>query len=121
MLFKGIIGGVFLQRLDGSKEEILGWTMFGFPLDDGSKLRNYSSSKFLKNNISLRNGPALFYGEFSIFHEPQYDTYINPTGWGKVITLTNFSISLFCLFYFQISIYRESFTSMISILEDIGR
>lgn len=67
--------------------------MFGYPLDNAEKLDQVisSSSKDGSPKIELqqlRNGPAIFYGCFDILHNDLYDTFINPSGWGKVCFLS---------------------------------
>lgn len=87
--FKGILGDV---RLKG--QELINWTHTGFPLDNYTAIEGFIerflrsersvSSRPINGKTFLRTGPTIFYGELSISDEEIYDTYLDPTGWGKV-------------------------------------
>lgn len=80
--FKGILskvqyGEVFLEN----------WSITGFPLEDYSKIE-----KLIENHHGnlcdlkdcLRFGPLVLYTEFELTENQIFDTYLDPTGWGKV-------------------------------------
>lgn len=83
--FKGILGAV---TLDGS--ELLNWTMTGFPLDDYSLLQSYIDQYSGKeDNADKLSSVKLFHGDFMIATDEIYDTYLDPTGWGKGVVFIN--------------------------------
>lgn len=86
--FKGILGDV---TIDGAT--IYNWTMTGIPLDKYEKIQNLIDIQLIRNNeeielenkLLLKSGPVIYYGVFEINStQPIYDTYLDPTGWGKV-------------------------------------
>ncbi|XP_058467987.1 beta-galactosidase-like isoform X2 [Malaya genurostris] len=83
--FKGILGAV---TIDGN--EVLNWTITGFPLEDYSLLRNYLDRYSEHDADSSRHASAkIFYGTFFLKTNKIYDTYIDPTGWGKGLIFIN--------------------------------
>lgn len=86
--FKGILGNVYI-----GDSPINDWTMTGFPLEDYSFIENVinlSSQQPTNTPYSsfVRTGPTIFNGEF-IVGSTIYDTYLDPTGWGKGIAFVN--------------------------------
>ncbi|XP_058821551.1 beta-galactosidase-like [Topomyia yanbarensis] len=83
--FKGILGSV---TLDGN--EVLNWTMTGFPLDDYSLIQNYIDRyvNYIAESRELAS-VRVFHGTFIIDAEEIYDTYVDPTGWGKGLIFIN--------------------------------
>lgn len=84
---KGIVGSVTLQMYDG-EIELLNWTMTGFELEDFTKFDELiadvgTGSVPIHKSGVLSEGPVIFYGQFDIEDEI-FDTYMDPTGWGKV-------------------------------------
>lgn len=88
--FKGILGDVELN-----KEILSNWTITGFPLDKYKQIyeliQDYgivnNEIEYVKTNKELlREGPTIFSGLFDIplDEDKIFDTYLNPTGWGKV-------------------------------------
>lgn len=87
--FKGILGNVLFNKLP-----LMNWTITGFPLEDGFQLENMISSNIYRsakeepiisaNSQYLQNGPAIFHANFNILSDEIHDTYIDPSGWGKV-------------------------------------
>lgn len=85
--FKGILGDV---TIDGAT--IYNWTMTGFPLDNYENIQSLIDIQLFRNEeiklpykLLLKSGPVIFYGTFEINStQPIYDTYLDPTGWGKV-------------------------------------
>lgn len=92
--FKGILGNVYFNKLP-----LLNWTITGFPLEDGIQVENMIRSSIYRdvreepiisaNSQYLQNGPAIFYANFNILSNEIHDTYIDPTGWGKVSLISN--------------------------------
>lgn len=110
--FKGILGEVKINdRL------LLNWTMTGFALNnfsDVQRLIDLHESDVSLNDVTdgcggsgalLRTGPTLFSGSFYIHADkmPIRDTYLDPTGWGKV------RINQYC-FVLSVHIYATLFT-----------
>lgn len=86
---KGIIGSVTLQTY-GDDVELFDWSMTGFELENVDKLNNLiydigTDTITINKNGVLNEGPVIFYAEFDITAADIYDTYLDPTGWGKVI------------------------------------
>lgn len=88
--FKGIVGDALLNE-----QALKNWNITGFPfeslianLDD--LLVRVEQDPFALNRIVNRtseylvNGPVIFEGTFDINEVDLYDTYIDPSGWGKV-------------------------------------
>lgn len=76
--FKGILGHVFYDST-----LLYNWTITGFPLDDYSKIdKLIADSAPITPNIE--NGPIIFHAEFALGPSHIFDTYLDPTGWGKV-------------------------------------
>lgn len=89
--FKGIIGDVLVNNAP-----LLNWTITGFPLDDvsaiedlvaetvGNDIQEHSGRLVDFSSDILNGGPKIFHATFDIDSPAIHDTYINPTGWGKV-------------------------------------
>lgn len=58
------------------------WTVIGYPLEN---VKLNTSISFSEKG-SLVNGPTLYEGSFVITDETLLDTFVDPTGWGKVIS-----------------------------------
>lgn len=84
--FKGILGPV---TLDGN--EVLNWTMTGFPLDDYSLISSYLNQYSGYDSDQVRQSSVrIFRGNFTINEEDTiHDTYLDPTGWGKGLAIIN--------------------------------
>ncbi|XP_065080927.1 beta-galactosidase-like [Ochlerotatus camptorhynchus] len=83
--FKGILGVVTLDN-----SELLNWTMTGFPLDDYSLLQNYIDQYTgIEDNADRLSSVKFFQGDFMIATNEIYDTYLDPTGWGKGVVFIN--------------------------------
>lgn len=87
---KGIIGSVTLQTY-GDDVELSDWTMTGFELENVDNLNNLlydvgTEVVTINKNGVLNEGPVLFNAKFDITAAELYDTYLDPTGWGKVIS-----------------------------------
>lgn len=84
-LFKGILGDVTY-----SGNVLTNWTMTGYPFESYghiisllSKIDNALNQK--TNAEYLCGGPTVFHATFRIFSGTEiWDTYLNPSGWGKV-------------------------------------
>lgn len=84
------MGDVTVQKFDGTQQKVSNWTMTGYPLteynddnDDSSSINEEEHSD--TSDIYLHEGPIVFAGEFSIPTDRQInDTYVDPSGWGKV-------------------------------------
>lgn len=87
--YKGIVGDVLLNN-----QTVRNWTMTGFPFEDASRMQTLIQ-KFLQDRMNevfpdrqlksyINNGPVVFFGEFLLSADTLYDTFLNPTGWGKV-------------------------------------
>lgn len=84
--FKGIIDDVLLNN---KRVENFNNTGFGFDqLNDLILLieQDQDVLKTIEHRTAdiLHNGPMIFEGEFDIKQDEILDTYINPSGWGKV-------------------------------------
>lgn len=94
-MFQGILGDVTVQTFNGTQQKVVNWTMTGYPLTkyDAAILDEVSTSideeEHSENSDDvLREGPILYAGEFSIRAGQQInDTYVDPSGWGKVSRL----------------------------------
>ena len=88
--FKGILGGVYINT-----EKLLNWTMTGYPLDDYDRVQEvvdflYPVQKDRAiSKLTTKSGFVMFYAEFNIDQSPIYDTYMDPTGWGKGLVFVN--------------------------------
>lgn len=90
---KGIIGPVILQTY-GDDVELSNWSMTGFELENVDNLNNLiydvgTERVTINKNGVLNEGPVIFYAEFDITAAVIYDTYLDPTGWGKGIVYIN--------------------------------
>lgn len=91
-LLQGILGDVTVQTFNGTQQKVVNWTMTGYPLTkyDAEILDEVSTSIDEEEHSEasddvLRGGPILYAGEFSIPAGQQInDTYVDPSGWGKV-------------------------------------
>lgn len=87
------MGDVTVQTFNGTQEKVVNWTMTGYPLTKyDAKLLDEDSTSIDEEEHSetsdnlLREGPILYAGEFSIpAGQLINDTYVDPSGWGKVI------------------------------------
>lgn len=84
--FKGILGDVKLNN-----QILQNWTHTGFPLSNYTNIYNLTSNTethkpvLVDRSGYLVEGPIIFYGQFNIDNNQTiYDTYLDPTGWGKV-------------------------------------
>lgn len=84
--FKGIIGDAYLGN-----DHIEPWNITGFSFENERKLTEYiasvkeeSSKAASQPTENLINGPIIFHGSFDINETDIVDTYIDPSGWGKV-------------------------------------
>lgn len=87
--FKGIIDDVLLNN-----KRVENWNITGFSFENESKLDDLIAAdeqdpdvlNIIEHRTSerLHNGPIIFEGEFDIKQDEIFDTYINPSGWGKV-------------------------------------
>lgn len=89
---RGIIGDVFLND-----QKLENWTITGFPFEFGAKLNELMDVlPFVKQNPAelkkiekrsteiLSTDPIIFEEMFDIENGEVHDTYIDPSGWGKV-------------------------------------
>lgn len=88
--FKGIVGNVVLNG-----RILENWNITGFPFDsvdsnlNASLVHNEQDAALLNKTMnrptdSLINGPVIFETTFDLNEIELYDTYIDPSGWGKV-------------------------------------
>lgn len=87
--FKGIIDDVLLNN-----KRVENWNITGFSFENESKLdelishdeENLDVLNAIEHRTTelLHNGPVIFEGEFDIDQDEIFDTYIDPSGWGKV-------------------------------------
>lgn len=88
--FKGL-GAVMFNN-----KTLQNWTLTGFPLEDVDRIEDLVNEHF-GNDVNdnsgrisgfssdiLNEGPMIFHTTFDIDADEIYDTYVNPTGWGKV-------------------------------------
>lgn len=90
--FKGL-GDVLLNN-----QTLQNWTITGFPLEDVGEIEDLILENF-GNDVNghdqfgrstkfssdiLNNGPIIYHTAFDINAAEIYDTYVDPTGWGKV-------------------------------------
>lgn len=98
--FKGIIGDAFL-----SEQPLKNWNITGFPFESfvlhlNELLVRVEQEPHVLNKIGNRtseyliNGPVIFEGIFDINEVDIYDTFIDPSGWGKVEYIFSFSLEL---------------------------
>lgn len=73
---------------------LMNWTLTGFPLEDVDQIQDLTTEN-IANDVNenlgrtsssgiLNSGPNIYYTTFDIDAQEIHDTYINPTGWGKV-------------------------------------
>lgn len=100
--FKGILSDV---KLDG--RPLHNWTITGFPMENYTAIQNFIDSqinesiKELPNRAYIKTGPTFFHGTFNL-NSTIYDTYLDPTGWGKVCffgSKSNISFKLINMFF----------------------
>lgn len=110
--FKGIIGDVLVNNVP-----LVNWTITGFPLDDVSRIEDLINER-TDNDIPshsgrstadysadiLKNGPRIFHTTFDINTNEIHDTYIDPSGWGKVWIFNPLVKSQFFIFIFHLFI-----------------
>lgn len=97
--FKGILGDVTING-----DTIYNWTMTGFPMDNYQDIQtvidyqlNQTAPITMPNRALLKTGPTMFYGTFDVnASAPIYDTYLDPTNWGKVRLLLYYVPIWFC-------------------------
>lgn len=109
---KGIIGPVTFQTY-GDDVELSNWSMTGFELENVDNLNNLIydvgvERVTINKNGVLNEGPVIFYAEFAITATEIHDTYLDPTGWGKVMNLGNLDF-VFNSFPFQGIVYINGF------------
>lgn len=85
---KGILGNVTVQTFNEPYyEELSDWTITGYPFEDYEKIEKFITSDDSDQNMKstwLRDGPAIYHGEFTIATEgDRADTWWNSVGWGK--------------------------------------
>lgn len=84
---KGILGEVTLQNFDGFVK-LNNWQITGFPLDNYEHIEEMLSNAEaiqLNERGLLLEGPAVMHSSFDIPDDQEIlDTYLDPTGWGKV-------------------------------------
>lgn len=77
--FKGILSNVKYG------ETILqNWRMIGLPFDNYDKIEKFIGKYKNRKKMSLEKSPTLLHAEFTLGENDIGDTYLNPTGWGKV-------------------------------------
>uniref|UniRef100_A0AAG5CMF8 Beta-galactosidase n=1 Tax=Anopheles atroparvus TaxID=41427 RepID=A0AAG5CMF8_ANOAO len=88
--FKGIVGQVYINT-----KEVFNWTMYGIPLERFHPLkqliighRKDKSAKMVSDVGKGVSPMSLFYASFELEGEI-FDTYLDPTGWGKGIIFIN--------------------------------
>lgn len=91
---KGILGSVVVQEADDSKYEIKGWESSSVPLESEQIMKLVEERKDEVVEVNKRGllleGPTIYYGEFVISDGDEiYDTYLDPTGWGKGVVFVN--------------------------------
>lgn len=84
--FKGIVGDALLNE-----QPLKNWNITGFPFESFSMnldellVRIEEDPHVLSHTTEyLVNGPVIFQGTFDINEVDLYDTFIDPSGWGKV-------------------------------------
>lgn len=92
--FKGILGAV---TLNGAP--LLDWTITGMPFDEYANVaalirraNALSETERLGQLLATADAtvPAVFYGAFELPADaPLYDTYLDPSGWGKGVAFVN--------------------------------
>lgn len=95
--FKGILDSVKINDAP-----LMNFVHTGFPLESVTNIEELiaESIETITNDVDedsettlktiLMNGPYIFHANFDI-NTPIHDTYVNPTGWGKVL-MTNSSL-----------------------------
>lgn len=74
--------------------------MTGYPFEDPYNSRviddmvtavrkKYGAQKPMSAKASLKSGPTVFYGEFTLTESDIADTYFDPSGWGKGVVFIN--------------------------------
>lgn len=79
---KGILGAVTLNG-----NELLNWSMTGFPLEDYSLLEKYIDQ--FSGSEDTTSSVKIYHAEFDISSSNIYDTYFDPRGWGKGVVFIN--------------------------------
>lgn len=95
--FKGIVGDALLNE-----QALKNWNITGFPFEsflenlDELLTRVEQDPYVSRTSEYLINGPVIFEGTFDINEVNLYDTYIDPSGWGKVEYI--FLLNFYCKF-----------------------
>lgn len=91
---KGILGNVTIQLFEPKAVSVLNnWTIRGYPLEDIEEFTEAAVEENADIPIHARGllteGPVFFYGTLDIGENETYDTYLDPTGWGKGVLFVN--------------------------------
>lgn len=107
--FKGIVGDALLNE-----QALKNFNITGFPFEsfienlDELLVRVEQDPYVSRTSEYLINGPVIFAGTFDINEVNLYDTYIDPSGWGKVKYISRFIFySKFIQFIFTIILIRN--------------
>lgn len=89
------MGNVTIQQFNGTHRELKNWTITGYPLTNYQHIREFilktdSRGVSVSKTGQLVKGPVVFHAEFVIMNITIYDTYLDPTGWGKVMDQLKF-------------------------------
>ncbi|XP_058116718.1 beta-galactosidase-like [Anopheles ziemanni] len=89
--FKGIVGTVYINT-----RELVNWTMYAMPLENFPPIKQLIMERqkvaSMKKVTDVGKGVtpmSLFYATFDIGTSTLYDTYLDPSGWGKGFIFIN--------------------------------
>lgn len=76
-----MLQGILSEVKYGSKVLNGNWSITGFPLEN---VKINSTTNNETENLSIADGPVLYESYFTIPDAQPLDTFLDPTGWGKV-------------------------------------
>lgn len=81
---KGLIGEVKFDY-----KQLTNWNSTGYPFNNYSNIKKLIKKFKTQLNFepTLDKGPVIFKAKFPLTDDQLYDTYLDPTGWGKVSSL----------------------------------
>lgn len=90
-----MLQGILSEVKYGSKVLNGNWSITGFPLEN---VKINSATNNETENLSIADGPVLYESYFTIPDAQPLDTFLDPTGWGKVFFCISFKACRY--FYF---------------------
>lgn len=89
-----MLQGILSEVKYGSKVLNGNWSITGFPLEN---VKINSTTNNETENLSIADGPVLYESYFTIPDAQPLDTFLDPTGWGKVFFCISKHVDIFIL------------------------